>query len=276
MAAVFFGIRTNGDSQTMSDKTYITMERRDRVGYVTLNRPDKLNAMPRKMYQEISAGLQEYDADDDIWVIVVRGAGDRAFSAGADLELLHGSLTTGPFEWKPFKADRFDMGLQVSKPVIAAVHGFCLAGGMELAMSCDIRIAADNAMFAAPEVKWSVLHGFGALVMPRSAPLGAVMELLMTGRRFDAQEAYRLGIVNRVVPVADLQKTVDDLADEICRNGPLAVRMTKEIVLRGRELPLNDGLRIYRELNKLIHLTEDSTEGAKAWAERRPARYAAR
>ncbi|TDR37336.1 enoyl-CoA hydratase/isomerase-like protein [Aquamicrobium defluvii] len=143
-------------------------------------------------------------------------------------------------------------------------------------MSCDIRIAADIAMFAAPEVKWSVLHGFGALVMPRSAPLGAVMELLMTGRRFDAQQAYRLGIVNRVVPVADLQKTIDDLADGICRKGPLAVRMTKEIVLRGREPPLNDGLRIYRELNKPIHLTEDSMEGAKAWAERRPARYAAR
>lgn len=260
----------------MDDRIYVREEKRDKVGYITLDRAEKLNAMPRRMYIQISEALRRLDSDDEVWVIVVRGAGEKAFSAGADLSLLHGALTDGPFTWAPYRPERFDMGLQVSKPVIAAVHGFCLAGGLELALSCDIRIAAQGARFGAPEVKWGVLHGFGALVLPRLAPLGAVMELLMTGRQIDAQEALSLGIVNRVVPDDQLSDAVDELAAQICRNGPIAVRMTKEIVLRGLELSLQDGMRIYRELNKLVHLTEDSAEGAKAWEERRPANYKAR
>jgi enoyl-CoA hydratase/carnithine racemase len=252
---------------------YITVERDGRLGLLTLNRPEKLNAMPRPMYKEISAALVELDADPEVWVIIVRGAGERAFSAGADLSILHTVLTDGPFEWEPFKPLRFDMGLRVSKPVIAAVHGFCLAGGMELALSCDIRIASEDAVFGAPEVRWSVLHGYGALVMPDLAPLGAVMEKLFTGEQFSAAEAYRLGIVNRVVPRSELDSAVRELAQRICRNGPLAVRMTKELILRGRELSLHDGLRLYRELNKEIHRSEDSVEGMKAWKERREAHY---
>lgn len=255
---------------------FVLLERKDKVGYLTLNRPDKLNAMPRKMYQEISRALLELEADEQVWVVIVRGAGDRAFSAGADLSLLHGALTSGPFQWEPFRPQRFDMGLQIAKPVIAAIHGFCLAGGMELALSCDMRIASEDAMFGAPEVRWSVLHGFGALVLPRLTSLGNAMEILLTGDRFSAADAYRLGIVNKVVKRQELAAAADDLAARICRNGPIAVRMTKELVLRGRELPLNDGLRIYREYNKLIHITEDAVEGSKAWEERRPANYKGR
>jgi len=255
---------------------YITLERDGRLGILTLNRPEKLNAMPRPMYKEISAGLVELDADPGVWVIIVRGAGERAFSAGADLSILHAVLTDGPFEWEPYKPLRFDTGLQVSKPVIAAVHGFCLAGGMELALSCDIRIASEDAVFGAPEVRWSVLHGFGALVMPNLAPMGAVMEKLFTGEQFSAEEAYRLGIVNRVVPRAELDGAVRELALKICKNGPLAVRMTKELILRGREMSLHDGLRLYRELNKEIHRSEDSVEGMQAWKERRDANYQGR
>ncbi len=255
---------------------FVLVEHKGRIGYLTLNRPDKLNAMPRKMYLEISRALQELDAAPETWVIVVRGAGERAFSAGADLSLLHGALTSGPFQWEPYRPQRFDMGLEVSKPVIAAVHGYCLAGGMELALSCDMRIASEDAVFGAPEVRWSVLHGFGALVMPQLAPIGAVMELLLTGDQFSAAEAFRLGIVNRVVKRADLAATVDALADRICRNGPIAVRMTKELILRSRELTVQEGLRIYREYNKLIHTTEDAVEGSKAWGERREPKYVGR
>jgi enoyl-CoA hydratase/carnithine racemase len=255
---------------------FVLIEQKDRVGYLTLNRPDKLNAMPRQMYQEISRALLELEADEGVWVIVVRGSGERAFSAGADLSLLHGALTSGPFQWEPYRPQRFDMGLQVAKPVIAAIHGYCLAGGMELALSCDMRIASDDAMFGAPEVRWSVLHGFGALVLPQLTSLGATMEILLTGDRFSAADAYRLGIVNRVVKREELATTVDELATRICRNGPIAVRMTKELVLRGRELSLHDGLRIYREYNKLIHTTEDAAEGSRAWEEGREPKYVGR
>lgn len=255
---------------------FVLVEHKARVGYLTLNRPDKLNAMPRKMYQEISRALLELEAAEEVWVVIVRGAGERAFSAGADLSLLHGALTSGPFQWEPFRPQRFDMGLQVSKPVIASIHGFCLAGGMELALSCDMRIASEDAVFGAPEVRWSVLHGFGALMLPRLTSLGNAMEILLTGDRFSADEAYRLGIVNRVVKRVELDAATNELAARICRNGPIAVRMTKELVLRGRELPLNDGLRIYREYNKLIHLTDDAVEGSRAWEERREPKYVGR
>jgi len=255
---------------------FVLIERDEKIATIVLNRPEKRNAMPRKMYQEISRALLELDADKDVWVVIIRGAGDAAFSAGADLSVLHTTLTDGDFSWEPYKPERFDMGLRISKPVIAAIHGFCLAGGMELALSSDIRIASEDAVFGAPEVTWSVLHGFGALMMPNLAPLGSVMEILMTGERFSAAEAYRLGIVNRVVPREALIETAEKLAARICQNGPLAVRMTKEIVLRGRELPLHDGLRLYRELNKLVHLSEDSVEGMEAWKERRPAQYQAK
>jgi enoyl-CoA hydratase/carnithine racemase len=255
---------------------FVLIEHKDRVGYLTLNRPDKLNAMPRQMYLEISRALVELEAMPEVWVIVVRGAGERAFSAGADLSLLHGALTSGPFQWEPYRPQRFDMGLQVAKPVIAAIHGDCLAGGMELALGCDIRIASEDATFGAPEVRWSVLHGFGALVMPQLTSLGAAMEILLTGDRFSAAEAHRLGIVNKVVKREELAQAVDDLAARICRNGPIAVRMTKELVLRGRELSLQDGLRLYREYNKLIHLTEDAVEGSRAWEEQREPNYVGR
>src|SRR5690606_30880437 len=134
----------------------------------------------------------------------------------------------------------------VSKPTIAAIHGYCLAGGFELAISCDMRIASDDAIFGAPEVRWSVLHGFGALMLPKMAARGNVMELLLTGDQIPASEAFRLGLVNRVVPRSDLEAAADDLAKRIARNGPIAVRMTKELVLRSDEVSLQDGLRVYR------------------------------
>ena len=252
---------------------HVLVEKVEHKGYITLNRSEKLNAMPRQMYEEISAALQTLDQDEDVRVMIVRGAGERAFSAGADLDVLHSVLSGDEFEWVPFRPERFDMGLSVSKPVIAQIHGYCLAGGMELALSCDMRIASDDAIFGAPEIHWSVLHGFGALTLPNLAPLGSVMELLFTGKQFSAAEAFELGIVNRVVSRDDLSQAVDQLASAICNNGPIAVRMIKELILRGRELPLHDGLRLYREMNKLVHQSQDSVEGMLAWKERREPLY---
>lgn len=252
---------------------FVKLAVQDRIGIISLDRPDKLNAMTRQMYQEISAALVQMDSDPDVWVIVVRSTAPRAFSAGADLSILHTVLTTGDFEWKAFRADRFDMGLQVSKPVIASIDGYCLAGGMELALSCDMRVAAQTAVFGTPEVRWSVLHGFGALVLPRLTSLGKAMEIMMTGEQMSAQEAERLGLVNKVVPPDQLEAATMELARKIARNGPIAVRMTKEITLRGLDMSLHDGLRLYRELNRAVHTSKDSVEGMRAWRDRREPEY---
>ena len=165
---------------------FVLVERKEKVGYLTLNRPEKLNAMPRKMYQEISRALLELEADGQVWVVIVRGAGERAFSAGADLSLLHGALTSGPFEWEPFRPQRFDMGLQISKPVIAAIHGFCLAGGMELALSCDMRIAADDARFCIPAARLGLGYAYAGLkrLVDIVGPAYAA-EIFATARRYD-------------------------------------------------------------------------------------------
>lgn len=252
---------------------FVKLAVQDRIGIISLDRPGKLNAMTRQMYQEISAALVEMDANKDVWVIVVRSTSPKAFSAGADLSILHTVLTTGDFDWQAFKPNRFDMGLQVSKPVIASIDGYCLAGGMELALSCDMRVAAETAVFGTPEVRWSVLHGFGALVLPHLTSLGKAMEMMMTGEQMSAAEAERLGLLNKVVPPDQLEAATMALARKITRNGPIAVRMTKEITLRGLDMSLNDGLRLYRELNRAVHTSKDSVEGMHAWRDRREPQY---
>lgn len=246
------------------------------VGIVTLDRPDKLNAMTRPMYREISDALIAMDADKDVWAIIVNSSSPKAFSAGADLSILHAVLTDGPFEWNPLKTDRFDFGLRVSKPVIAAIEGHCLAGGLELALSCDIRIAARDARLGAPEVKWSVLHGFGALMLPRLTSLGKALELMLTGEPITGEEAHRLGIVNQCADAGEVNAAALAMARKITANGPIAVRMTKELTLQGLNMGLHDGLRLYKELNRAVHTSQDSVEGMHAWSERRPARYSNR
>lgn len=252
---------------------FVKLKVEDHIGVITLDRPDKLNAMTRQMYREISAALVQMDEDKDVWVIVVNSSTPKAFSAGADLSILHTVLTDGDFEWNAFKPDRFDMGLRVSKPVIASIAGHCLAGGLELALSCDIRIAARDAKFGTPEVRWSVLHGFGALMLPHLTSLGKALELMFTGEPISGEEAERLGLVNHAVDAADLAETTMEMARKITRNGPIAVRMTKEITLRGLSMDLHDGLRLYRELNRAVHTSADSVEGMHAWRDRRPANY---
>jgi enoyl-CoA hydratase len=252
---------------------FVKLKVEDHIGTITLDRPDKFNAMTRPMYQEISKALVDMDANKDVWVIIVNSSTPKAFSAGADLSILHTVLTDGDFEWNAFKPDRFDMGLRVSKPVIASISGYCLAGGLELALSCDLRVATRDAKLGTPEVRWSVLHGFGALMLPHLTSLGKALELMFTGEPITGEEAERIGLVNKVVDADDLEAATLDLARKITRNGPIAVRMTKEITLRGLTMDLHDGLRLYRELNRAVHTSADSVEGMHAWRDRRPANY---
>ncbi len=247
----------------------VAFDVKDHVATITLNRPEKMNAMDMEMYASISAHLAEIDSRDDIWVGVVTGAGDKAFTAGADLVTMHGTAEGAQVGWSATRPTRFDLGLEVQKPLLAAVNGYCLAGGLELALVCDIRIASENAKFGCPEVKWNLLHGFGAQLLPRIVGHSNAMYMLLTGEFIDAAEALRIGLVNEVVPPSRLMDRTHELAQTICANGPMAVRMTKELVLRSRDLSLPDGVRLYQALNRLVELSADLEEGTRAFAEKR-------
>lgn len=246
----------------------VKFEREGKVAVITLDRPEKLNAMNMDMYVEISERLVEIDRDESIWVGIVTGAGDRAFTAGADLISVH-DPDQPPSAWAAVRADRFDLGLEVHKPLIAAVNGYCLAGGLELALVCDIRIASERAQFGTPEVKWNLLHGFGAQLLPSIVGLSNAMKLLLTGELIDAREAYRIGLVQEVVAHDQLLARAREVAEQICRNGPMAVRMTKELVMRSRDMTLADGVRYYQSLMRTIDASADLAEGTRAFAERR-------
>jgi enoyl-CoA hydratase/carnithine racemase len=256
----------------------IRYDKDGKIAIITINRPEAMNAMDRETSQELAEAFQDFDRDDQMLVAILTGAGDKAFSAGADLKKMYGRAEDGKVGeiWDADRQWRLGQRLQVWKPVIAAINGYCLAGGLELALGCDIRIASETASFGCPEVRWGILHGYGALRLPKTVPLSAAMELLLTGDRIDAQEALRLGIVSRVVPAAELMPTARQLAAKICANGPLAVRVTKELAWRGLEMSLEEALRLYAALGALVRASEDAREGPRAFAEKRQPQFKGR
>jgi E-phenylitaconyl-CoA hydratase len=250
----------------------ILFETRDHVARITINRPEVLNALDPATYAELTEAFDRIDRDPDIAVGIVTGAGEKAFTAGADLKLMHtGGADVGA--WTPWRADRWDFGATTSKPLIAAINGYALAGGLELALVCDIRIAAPHAVFGTPEVKWNLLHGFGAYQLPRIISLSHAMELLLTGEFIDAATAERIGLVSRVVPADQLQAEADRLAGVIAGNGPMAVRMTKELVRSGLSASPAEHFRLMHEYYSRVDATADQAEGLTAFAEKRKPRY---
>lgn len=240
------------------------------IAQVRLNRPEKLNAMTDDMYWAIGEALVSAESDEAVRCIVVSGEG-RAFTSGHDM---------GEFgeraEWRPWRADRFDTGLECAKPTIAAIQGYCLAGGLELALFCDIRIADETAQFGCPEVHWAILHGYGALRLPGMIGMSDAMRLLLTGQFIDAEEALRIGLVSGVTEAGGQVAKALEIAEAIASNGPMAVRMTKELALRGRDLSLADGLRLYREYSRQAFASSDAREGTQAFAMRRDPQYGGR
>ncbi len=253
----------------------IIYEKKDKIAYVTINRPQAMNAMDNETYQELADAWRDIDSDQGVWVGIVTGAGDRAFSAGADLKKMEGRPREGEF-WEPWRANTPQAGLETIKPMIAAINGYCLAGGMELALACDIRIASETASFGSPEVKWNVLHGYGALRLVHAIPLASAMEMLLTGERIDVHEAHRIGLISRVVPQDELMPTAIKIAQQICENAPISVRITKEIAMRGLSMPLADGLRYHAALNRILHTSEDTLEGPGAFTDKRKPVYKGR
>src|SRR5438046_9507256 len=170
----------------------IRFEIEGHVATITLDRPEKMNAMDSDRYSDVSERMREIDSRDDIWIGVVTGSGDKAFTAGADLVGMHGTAEQAQVAWSAVRATRFDLGLEVQKPLIAAVNGYCLAGGLELALVCDIRVASESARFGCPEVKWNLLHGYGAQLLPRIVGTSNAMSMLLNWLFIDAAYALRL------------------------------------------------------------------------------------
>lgn len=248
----------------------ITYEKKGRIAYVTVNRPEVMNALNARAHEELNEAWNDFKDDDDVWVGILSGAGERAFCTGNDLKESAGRTPEERAKERPPFAgitSRFDC----PKPIIAAVHGYCIAGGFETALACDLIIAADNTQFSLPEVKVGLVAGAGGLHrLARTAPLKATMGLVLTGKRISADEAYRLGIVNEVVPVDDLMATAERWAEEIIECAPIAVRLTKEVVLTGLHLPVEDAIaRDTAEVKPRLRATEDYLEGPRAFAEKR-------
>ena len=246
-------------------------QKEGKIATIILNRPKALNAMNADMGQKLLDAWVDFSEDSETVVLIVTGAGDRAFCAGTDIKERdstqrdpHIARFWGPGLKTPMK------GIELYKPVIAAINGYCLGGGMELALVCDIRIAADNAEFGQPEIKRGIFPGMGATQrLPRLMPYNLAAEILFTGARLDAHEAHRIGLVNRVVSKDDLMNTAREMAETIAANAPLALRAVKESLLRSYELPLEQGLRVEGLLRRIVGDTEDAKEGMRAFVEKR-------
>lgn len=255
----------------LPDTDKVLYEVDDHVATVTLNRPDKLNAMDPETYAALSEAWLRIRDDSEIWVGIVTGAGDRAFTAGADLEE---TITPGELGWDDFWKTQDEMilnsGLEVWKPIIAAVDGYCLAGGMTMLLATDIRVAGADAQFGLSEVKRGILPGNGGTQRTiRQLPDAIAKEMLLTGDRIDAEEAARWGLVNEVVEPDEVMATAEDYAARLLANAPLAMQAIKELAVRGRDLPLDEGIRLEESFQRHLHATADAREGVEAFRENR-------
>lgn len=250
----------------------LLVETRERVGLITLNRPKALNALNDALMDELGQALLAFDADEAIGAIVLTGS-DRAFAAGADIAAMSGWSYMDVYK-SEYLTRNWEQIRRVRKPVIAAVAGFALGGGCELAMMCDIVIAADTAKFGQPEIKLGVIPGAGGTQrLPRAVGKAKAMDLCLTGRMMDAAEAERAGLVSRVVPAATVLDEALAAATLIASFSLPSVMMLKESVNRAYETPLSEGLLFERRVFHSLFATEDQKEGMRAFLEKRPAAF---
>lgn len=254
----------------------VRTEREGAVLVVTIDRPEARNALSLAMGRRLCEAWEQFRDDPSLRVAILTGAGDRAFCAGADLK------EVGPYYSSMTPVERRERGerepglggitrnLDPGKPIIAAINGACLAGGLELALACDVRVAAEHATFGLPEVRWGIMPGAGGTQrLPRAIPFGLAMELLLTGAPIDAPTALRWGLVNRVVPSERLLVEAVSLAARIARNAPLSVQAVRAAARRGRHLSLEEGLRLEQFYAEPLRQSADAQEGLRAFAEKR-------
>lgn len=255
-------------------------ETKDSLLIVTLDRPEARNALNAEMREGLIKTWRRFRDDDALRVAVLTGAGETAFCAGADLK------EVGEYYRSMTSAERREHGerepglggltrnFDPRKPVIAAINGACLAGGLEIALACDIRIAADHATFGLPEVRRGILPGAGGTQrLPRALPFGVAMEMILTGAPIDAEAALRWGLVSRLAPAADLMNGAMEIAGRIAANGPLAVRAARDAVYQGGDLPLDQALRLEQFHAEPLRQSEDAQEGVRAFIEKRAPQF---
>ncbi|UCG37030.1 MAG: enoyl-CoA hydratase/isomerase family protein [Candidatus Bathyarchaeota archaeon] len=249
-------------------------EKSEGIATITINRPQALNALNEETLKEISSRIADARQDENIKVLVITGAGDRAFCAGADLNMMKGK---GVYKGMHLSQTGQKLTLEIEelgKPVIAAINGYTLGGGLELAMACDLRIASENAQFGQPEINVGLIPGWGGTQrLPRLVGKGKAKEMILTGKRIDAETAEQLGLVSKVVPLDQLKSTVKELASELMNKPPIAIELSKQLINNSTEIDLRMGLVNEAEAFGILASTEDFREGVKAFLEKRKPQY---
>lgn len=250
----------------------VLLEVKDGIGYITINRPAALNALSSEVLTDLNLVLDEVEKHEDIRVVIVSGQGDKAFVAGADIKEMDQMSPIQAFEYMTYANDTFTRLSDLTQPTIAVLNGYALGGGLELALSTDIRIGFEKTMVGFPEVGLGIIPGFaGTQRMSRLIGTSKTKELIYTARIVKGNEAYDLGILNKLVPAEELLSSAEELAKSIMKNAPLAVEKAKHIIQVGSELPLKNAIRLETEAEALLFSTEDKVEGMRAFVEKRKA-----
>src|ERR671918_2210011 len=252
----------------------ILYEVRDQIGYVTMNRPESMNAISRQMARELVEACKQIEEDSAIRIAIFTGAGERAFSAGMDLKE-RAETSFSPIERRNQKLSQHihtqsrAIGA-MTKPTIAAIRGYCVGGGLEMALACDMRVAAEDAKLGLAEVRRGLIPGAGGTQrLARTVGVAKALEICLTGDNVTGGEAQRLGLVNITVPASEVMKAAEELAGRILKGAPMSVMFIKEAIKKGVELSLDEGFRLKSDLSAMIATTEDSKEGPRAFAEKR-------
>ena len=255
----------------------VLLEVAEGIAWITLNRPEAMNALSAEVRTELDKTIRAASADDAARVIVLRGDGERAFCAGADIKEF--VEVASPVEYRQARVpESWISGFDAAKkPIIASIHGFCLGGGLEIAMACDLRIAADDAVFALPETGLGVITGVGGSQrLPRLVGMGVALDMILTGERIPAARAREIGLVTRVVPRAELAAATTELARRLAARPLTAMAFAKEAIRAAPDMPLHDGMRLEVDLLTLLLNTEDRLEAARAFREKRPPNFTGR
>ena len=254
----------------------VLYEVKNRIGWITLNRPEAMNAMNQEMGAEVVSACRLADQDEGVGVVFFTGAGDKAFSSGMDLKeraqtpvppIERRQTKMAPEANTPTKA-----AAAITKPTIAIINGYAVGGGLELALACDLRIAAEDAKMGLTEVRRGIIPGAGGTQrLARVVGVAKALELCLSGQLVDGREAFRIGLIHQVVARGELTATAERLAETLLKGAPLSLRFIKEAIRKGSDLSLEEGLRLEADLSALIGTTEDAKEGPRAFAEKRPA-----
>ena len=250
----------------------VLLEVKNRIGYITINRPEALNALSSQVLADLNEVLDQVENSEDIRVVIVTGSGEKAFVAGADIKEMDLMSPIQAFEYMTFANNTFTRLSDLRQPTIAVLNGYALGGGMELALSTDIRIGYEKTVVGFPEVGLGIIPGFaGTQRMSRLIGTSRTKELIFTARTVKGQEAYELGILNKLVSVEELLSSAEELAAAMIKNAPLAVEKAKHVIQIGSELPLKNAIRLETEAEALLFSTEDKVEGMHAFVEKRKA-----